>query len=317
MLTAESEGGQIKSHPYWHTDSYGPLHVKLLSEKRIPLDQSRPPPVVATSSLKRPSLGQRRSTNPHTAFEKQYAKESGKSAPSEPLVLIQRHFTVLHSGLPFQPMREITQIQYAHWPDFGAPASPGHLLNLIDHTNKAIRGTGTPNTTNPGTQDPAPESQRPIVVHCSAGCGRTGTFCTVDSVLDMLRRQRAARAGKPSPVWRHGKSAKERDPDAMDVDGPEFTGKDMDSDWEFRDDLDLVERAVTEFRSQRLSMVQSLRQFVLCYESVLEWLLDWAPSISGIPQRPTLAGGMKEGSRHGRTAGGRFSYSGNLSYGAS
>ncbi len=38
-----------------------------------------------------------------------------------------------------------------------------------------------------------PESDaaaRPMLVHCSAGCGRTGTFCTVDSVIDMLKRVR-------------------------------------------------------------------------------------------------------------------------------
>jgi protein-tyrosine phosphatase len=43
--------------------------------------------------------------------------------------------------------------------------------------------------------------------------------------------------------------------------------------WVFRDDIDLIEKTVEDFRSQRLSMVQSLRQFVLCYESVLEWWL--------------------------------------------
>ena len=28
-----------------------------------------------------------------------------------------------------------------------------------------------------------------VVVHCSAGCGRTGTFCTVDSVIHLLEKQ--------------------------------------------------------------------------------------------------------------------------------
>jgi protein-tyrosine phosphatase len=44
-------------------------------------------------------------------------------------------------------------------------------------------------------------------------------------------------------------------------------------EWMDRDDVDLVEKAVSDFRLQRLSMVQSLRQYVLCYESVLEWLI--------------------------------------------
>jgi protein-tyrosine phosphatase len=43
------------------------------------------------------------------------------------------------------------------------------------------------------------------------------------------------------------------------------------------DNGDLVEKTVEDFRLQRLSMVQSLRQFVLCYESVLEWLVEQHP----------------------------------------
>ena len=46
-----------------------------------------------------------------------------------------------------------------------------------------------------------------------------------------------------------------------------------DEEWLYRDDVDLVESTVEELRLQRLSMVQSLRQFVLCYESVMEWLV--------------------------------------------
>jgi protein-tyrosine phosphatase len=45
-------------------------------------------------------------------------------------------------------------------------------------------------------------------------------------------------------------------------------------EWLNRDDVDLIEKAVNDFRLQRLSMVQSLRQYVLCYESVLEWLVE-------------------------------------------
>ena len=47
---------------------------------------------------------------------------------------------------------------------------------------------------------------------------------------------------------------------------------DDEGDWLTRDDVDLIEKTVEEFRVQRLSMVQSLRQFVLCYETVLEWV---------------------------------------------
>jgi protein-tyrosine phosphatase len=64
-------------------------------------------------------------------------------------------------------------------------------------------------------------------------------------VLDMLKRQRSQSAGATeSSGWT-------RDPS-----------------------LDLITKTVEDFRTQRPSMVQNLSQFVLCYESVLEWLVS-------------------------------------------
>jgi protein-tyrosine phosphatase len=51
-------------------------------------------------------------------------------------------------------------------------------------------------------------------------------------------------------------------------------GSREDRDWVFTDDVDLIAATVEDFRGQRPSMVQNLRQFVLCYESVLEWLVN-------------------------------------------
>jgi protein-tyrosine phosphatase len=47
---------------------------------------------------------------------------------------------------------------------------------------------------------------------------------------------------------------------------------DIDTRWLDDDSMDLIAQTVEDFRGQRLSMVQSLRQFVLCYETVLEWI---------------------------------------------
>lgn len=57
----------------------------------------------------------------------------------------------------------------------------------------------------------------------------------------------------------------------MDVDSKE------EEAWIGKDDEDLVTKAVSDFRLQRLSMVQTLRQFVLCYETVLEWIVAEMP----------------------------------------
>ena len=79
--------------------------------------------------------------------------------------------------------------------------------------------------------------------------------------MDELKWQRQARLHKQ----------KTSDPDEMDVDSNDEGG------WMSKDDEDLVAKTVSNFRLQRLSMVQTLRQFVLCYETVLEWIVGEMP----------------------------------------
>jgi protein tyrosine phosphatase len=83
-------------------------------------------------------------------------------------------------------MREITLLYYSQWPDLGDPTDPQPLLSLIEQTNKyAQRTSSLPLVSN--AQQAYAERSRKWVVHCSAGCGRTGTFCAVDSVIEMLK----------------------------------------------------------------------------------------------------------------------------------
>jgi protein-tyrosine phosphatase len=74
-------------------------------------------------------------------------------------------------------------------------------------------------------------------------------------------------------------------------DGDYMGSKKVVDEWVFDQDLDLVQKTVEDFRGQRLSMVQSLRQYVLCYETVLEWVAQ--QTFGGI--RPT-AGRERSGS---------------------
>ncbi|EDN11222.1 protein tyrosine phosphatase [Histoplasma capsulatum] len=272
MLTAESEGPQLKCHPYWKAADYGPLKVSVFAEHQISLN-SFPSP---QSQQQRRTHGQRRATSPFTQFEKPHATEGshyfGVVANDNRPHAIVRHLTLTHTAYPFQPIREITQLQYSHWPDFGAPAEPAHLVRLVEEANRIAHasnasaiGAGTSSSNRPATttMEPEPEGQRRVLVHCSAGCGRTGTYCTVDSVVDMLKRRRAALADRKQPA----------------AGGPSGDGGDDASeqeDWLLRDDVDLIAATVEEFRTQRISMVQSLRQLVLCYESVLEWITQHA-----------------------------------------
>ncbi|GIY46718.1 receptor-type tyrosine-protein phosphatase beta [Caerostris extrusa] len=66
--------------------------------------------------------------------------------------------------------RRVKQMHFTHWPDFGCPESPDDLINFI----RAVR-------------DHLPRYKPgPIIVHCSAGVGRTGTFIAVDRLSQQL-----------------------------------------------------------------------------------------------------------------------------------
>lgn len=303
MLTAEREGAQVKAHNYWDQKQYGPLHLDFLSEKRASLELDRIHKHHAKSAEKhkqqRPSAVNRHSLStgqvPLAQLDTKEEKAVISGTGEQPYVIV-RKFTLSHEKYPFEPMHEITQLQYSSWPDFGAPAHPAHLLGLVEQTDAVVRATNKSHH----SKEPEPPNERPVMVHCSAGCGRTGTFCTVDSVIDMLKRQRmSSRQGREkrdatpmevdskapplrTPRTPHGerKSAKAggADDDGFfavkqpQVSSPTDSGP--EGSWIKRDDLDLVEKTVEDFRHQRLSMVQSLRQYVLCYESVMEWLVE-------------------------------------------
>lgn len=257
MLTAEKEGGQLKCHPYWSSNDYGPLKLKNLSEKRVSLDFKKH----RTPSTHHDASAGRRRANTTTD-----AAAASPLSTTEPPHAIVRKFTLSHAAHPFSPLREITQVHYSSWPDFGAPASPAQLLALVELSNQVQRASSS--ATASRSSDPENDSSaRPILVHCSAGCGRTGTFCTIDAVIDMLKRQRKEIKSGVTPMdfapSSHGNEGSE---------GDYMSKGKADSEWVFDQELDLVYKTVEDFRGQRLSMVQSLRQYVLCYETVLEWI---------------------------------------------
>ncbi|KAI0900326.1 hypothetical protein F4806DRAFT_491213 [Annulohypoxylon nitens] len=291
MLTAESEGGQLKCHSYWQNREFGSIRLKPLSEKKVSLDIDKHRPTPGAASASNASEYGRRRANTTTTFESAQNTQPPQTQSETPYVIV-RKFALSHSAHPFSPIREITQLQYASWPDFGAPAQPSHLLALVELANVMQRAALPVNantiaasvaTENPSTMGwyDEPESDanaRPMLVHCSAGCGRTGTFCTVDSVIDMLKRQRLAATNRSdkdgdvsmteaSPVRRRSIA-----PSGLKLKLGDSRHGEIETGWIEDADLDLVETTVEDFRRQRLSMVQSLRQFVLCYETVVEWV---------------------------------------------
>lgn len=104
--------------------------------------------------------------------------------------------------------RTICQFHYTTWPDHGVPDSVQPILELV----RLVR-------------EVQPAEDRPIVVHCSAGCGRTGTICCIDFVWSLLKR------------------------------GKLDTSFDLCS-------------IICGMRQQRMAMVQTLEQYILCHRAI-------------------------------------------------
>jgi len=68
--------------------------------------------------------------------------------------------------------RKVAHLHYASWPDFGVPSSTREILNLVRLT-EILRPETIPTA--------------PIVVHCSAGIGRSGTFIGIHQAIRMIK----------------------------------------------------------------------------------------------------------------------------------
>ncbi|XP_078507638.1 tyrosine-protein phosphatase non-receptor type 6-like [Lissotriton helveticus] len=68
-------------------------------------------------------------------------------------------------------VRDIWHYQFLSWPDHGVPGEPGGVLSFLEEINRVQQ------------QEP---SAGPIIVHGSAGIGRTGTIIVIDMLMDMI-----------------------------------------------------------------------------------------------------------------------------------
>ncbi|XP_044016557.1 tyrosine-protein phosphatase Lar isoform X5 [Aphidius gifuensis] len=82
-----------------------------------------------------------------------------------------RTFQVCRNG--YSERREIKQLQFTAWPDHGVPEHPAPFLQFL-------RRVKTLNLNDSG----------PLVVHCSAGVGRTGCFIVIDSMLERIKHEK-------------------------------------------------------------------------------------------------------------------------------
>uniref|UniRef100_A0A8B9J965 protein-tyrosine-phosphatase n=1 Tax=Astyanax mexicanus TaxID=7994 RepID=A0A8B9J965_ASTMX len=82
------------------------------------------------------------------------------------LAYVTRELTLTHTQLGQQ--RSITHLQYVAWPDHGVPEDSSDFLDFVQAMRSKRMDT------------------EPLVVHCSAGIGRTGVLITMETALILM-----------------------------------------------------------------------------------------------------------------------------------
>ncbi|KAL4235732.1 hypothetical protein ACF0H5_004124 [Mactra antiquata] len=81
-----------------------------------------------------------------------------------------RHFRAVHKATKEE--KEFLHLHFTAWPDRGVPDNPSVMLNFRDKVMEEITSLNGP-----------------ILVHCSAGIGRTGTFVVLDYLLRQAKEE--------------------------------------------------------------------------------------------------------------------------------
>jgi len=146
----------------------------------------------------------------------------------EPNAITTRRFKVLNEKTSEE--REVIHYQYHGWPDHGTPTNTKEIRELLKRMEEANGAT----------------KQAPIVVHCSAGIGRTGTLCTIHLTLGKVKEHLEKNPNEP-----------------------------------YKFDL---YSTVMELRSQRTGMVQQPEQYRFCYHSILDGCKELGLKVAGLEE---------------------------------
>ena len=156
---------------------------------------------------------------------------------------------------------EIRQVEYLGWQDHGVPEDPNEVLRLLEYLNSL-----------PGANN------EPIVTHCSAGVGRTGTFISIAWLVPLLARLR--QSPNDMNVLAGTKQSSVNSPlGPLPLVPPSSGSKSStvlgmlhrDKDNNQEDGFDPVMAVIDGCRDQRTTMVQTSKQVDFVYEVARTW----------------------------------------------
>lgn len=300
MLTKRHEAGREKCGDYLRSGRYGDIVISIEPEEGVR---------VSEEEENDDFFGFAASVNEETYM----ARREGEATPNQPVgrAVVTTTIRLSRVTRPELPARRIKHVQYRNWPDFDVPPAADELLELVHQCKRMgtevvkineeiqsdyLRELGT--TADEG-QSMIGKGSGPVIVHCSAGVGRTGSFIAVDVMTEVLKAMYVEEDGVVSEtlVVRKGRKW-------MDIESPksETTGISSTNlgtrsgigignkriglpsflETEYCDCLSEIPSVlqenpilplVNEMREQRMSMVANYRQYVFVYEVLLAYLL--------------------------------------------
>ena len=178
MLTREVEGMHVKCCNYWDSGQYGPFSLRMVQTTE--------------------TLDERQSRQAQPA---EFSWNLGPSSPppGSKNPTITRRLELSNKDFPSAGTRGIVQMQYLEWPDLNVPDDPRGILDLAANLQREVDSIPVTRPTvdnlHPDEADPNSGTVKrgldhpPVLLHCSAGVGRTGGFIAIDAILDGVRRE--------------------------------------------------------------------------------------------------------------------------------
>lgn len=124
----------------------------------------------------------------------------------------------------------VAHYYYHEWPDHGVPQFTRPVRDLVNMLEKSVA-----------------KSSR-IIVHCSAGVGRTGAFCAISVLLRRLTSLQDDFSHNPE-LFQNNSILEEKIKSALNL--PQL---------------------ISSFRAQRDGMVQTIDQYYFCYQTIIQEL---------------------------------------------
>jgi len=118
---------------------------------------------------------------------------------------------------------------YTAWPDHGAPETSSEMIQFIQHVRSIDQ-----KTVQSRNKKSIEKHDYPVLIHCSAGIGRTGTYMVIDQIMHLV------------DLCKSGK------------------GKELDKD--------VVFNTCLEIRKQRCMAIQTDKQYRFCYKAVADYI---------------------------------------------